>query len=101
MHFFCCGKRVLRIRPRKCCSAKLPPLDPSGTTFHRRTQLRVTWGQEVPALASSCVGVFLPHEGLFSLQHTSTNALKMTSLNESLIKGLDCKRNTVGGTKLL
>ena len=87
--------------PGMCCLAKMPPLGPSGITFHRKAQLRVTWGEEVPALASSCVGVFLPHEGLFSLQHTSANALKMTSLNESLIKGLDCKRNTAGGAKLL
>lgn len=84
-----------------CCSAKLPPLGPSGTTFHRRAQLRVTWGEEIPALASSRVGVFPLHEGLFSLQHTSANALKMTLLNESLIKALDCKRNIGDGAKLL
>lgn len=88
--------------PRLCHSTRLPPLGPSGVTFHRRPQLRrATWGGEVPGSPTSSVGVFLPPKGLFYLQCTSAAALTVTLLDESFLKGLDCKRHPGDGARLL
>lgn len=55
-----------------------------------------------PPQPLSCVGVFLPHEGLFYLHYTRAAALTVTSLDErSFMNRLDCKRKKGDGAKLL